>query len=741
MNSSPTVDLGPDHSADEGEVIDLDDASASDDDGWIVSYAWSDGGVGGSFRPSADVLNPVYQLPLLDGCENGEIELTLTAVDNWGAEGSDSVTVSIANVNVGPSIDAGSDQEASGGDAVSLVAAALDADGEIAWYHWEQTGGPDVSIGPDPWSPAIGFEAPDVEADVSLHFSVTVSDECGETVSDSVTVVIIPECEPPHAALTVQISAFDARGFPLWPFDAVPAGEPIWFRVKLTNTGELPLSDLSTTTSGGKRIELDADRLDPWESAQAVLEWEVGADGTLCLVIDAVASDSGGRVVTGSDSFTLHVRRGDSGLALEKTADRTEASVGETVVYSYEIRNAGTTRITGLSLFDDRLGRILLPATELAPGALMAATCDHVVAESELPGPLVDVATASGFTTHGDRVEAEDTTSVELSGQAAGGGGATSAGGRLVISEIAWAGTPVDPDAEWIEIVNVGPDPVDLFGWRILWYEKGSEIPPGSAWSAIDLRGWIDPLPSGLGATAELTFVETETGAWRVVDPRWEAGSSGSPGCFLLERGHDNVVSDVAAGMVYDGSLEFPDGGAAMFLVDPDGTIVDSANAQYPTQTGWPAGETRSTATMERIALGLGDYADNWQTHPGMLMNGRDARDRPLRATAGKPNSPSLEALIRAAESQVAPVAVARATTIPLPGVGSTAPPTIQVVAVARGPMAGGGGAMIASPEISTRRSDGASWLDVDLGEVPGGTYFIWISYPDGETFLLPLLK
>jgi len=49
VNAFPTVNAGNDRSVNEGNSVMLSDASASDPDGWIASYFWSDYGSGGSF--------------------------------------------------------------------------------------------------------------------------------------------------------------------------------------------------------------------------------------------------------------------------------------------------------------------------------------------------------------------------------------------------------------------------------------------------------------------------------------------------------------------------------------------------------------------------------------------------------------------------------------------------------------------------------------------------------------------
>jgi len=744
VNGPPTVDVGPDRACDEGETIELSDATASDADGWIAAYAWSDGGGGGAFKPSAAVSNPAYVPSFVGGCGDATFRLSLTVTDDDGAQARDTFFLTVRNANAPPTVDAGSDRAVVAGETVVLTAVATDADGTIDDIRWEQTGGSAVDLEPNARSETVRLRAPDEDGGGVLTFRVTATDACGAIATDEVTVTVSPRIEDdPHASLDVRIEAIGADGFPLDPFESVDAGAEVEFRVMVTNTGATRISDLAAATGDDRTVDLGAAGLDPWETASGWLRVSADANGpggAFRLTIAVCGVDPAGRVVSVTDTFILYPRAEAAALTLRATADRREASAGERVVITYTIRNTGTATLVGLALADDTLGPIRLPASGLAPGGVLVATAERAIHEDDLPGPSIHHATASGFTRTAERVEAQATVSIDLvADEDVVGGGASSgaASGEPVISEIAWAGAAADPTAEWIELVNPGSEPIDLTGWRLCWYEKGASTSERSAWSCIALSGIIVPLPSAAASgNGGLRFVEDEAGVWRVVDDRWAGGSTGT---FLLERGTDSVVSDVAAGLVYDASLDLPDVGAAVFLFSPDGRVVDSANAQDPGQTAWPAGGGTSAATMERTRLDLGDFDGNWQTHAGVLIHGRDADGRPLLASAGRPNGPSLDALIHAAAGCVPGVPVSGAATIPLSAAGE--PPMIRVAAPSGSGIAGAGGVAASGPGLSSRRDRDGCWLDVDLGGVPSGTYYVWIAYPDGRAYLVALVK
>lgn len=159
----------------------------------------------------------------------------------------------------------------------------------------------------------------------------------------------------------------------------------------------------------------------------------------------------------------------------------------------------------------------------------------------------------------------------------------------ILINEVAWAGTQASAFDEWIELHNPGSQPIPLDGWTLT---DGDDL-------VIPLRG----------ALAPYSF-------------------------FLLERTDDSVVASRAADLIYTGSLR--NSGESLTLRDPSGVIVDSANHDGGP---WPAGESATRATMER--LGGGDIPGNWTTFTGYGQH-TDAEGNPIPGTPAGLNSPFL---------------------------------------------------------------------------------------------------
>ncbi|MBZ9578166.1 lamin tail domain-containing protein [Patescibacteria group bacterium] len=127
---------------------------------------------------------------------------------------------------------------------------------------------------------------------------------------------------------------------------------------------------------------------------------------------------------------------------------------------------------------------------------------------------------------------------------------------NVVINEIAWMGTGVSYNDEWIELYNNGSD-INLDGW-VLKADDGSP--------KINLSGIIP-----------------------------------AKGFFLLERTDDNTVPEIPADLIYTGALG--NSGENLKLYDNSGNIINEVNCS----DGWLAGNNETKQTMEKTDSG-------WQT-------------------------------------------------------------------------------------------------------------------------------
>ncbi|OGZ65410.1 MAG: hypothetical protein A3C50_03660 [Candidatus Staskawiczbacteria bacterium RIFCSPHIGHO2_02_FULL_43_16] len=134
----------------------------------------------------------------------------------------------------------------------------------------------------------------------------------------------------------------------------------------------------------------------------------------------------------------------------------------------------------------------------------------------------------------------------------------------IVINEIAWMGSVVSVNKEWIELFNPGSQAVSLSGWKL----QAADGAP-----LIELSGSIE-----------------------------------AQGFYLLERTDDDSVPDVVADQLYTGALA--NAGEYLYLYGAQGNVVDEVDCS----TGWFAGNNTTKQTMQRKdTLLLGSSADNWQ--------------------------------------------------------------------------------------------------------------------------------
>jgi uncharacterized repeat protein (TIGR01451 family) len=121
---------------------------------------------------------------------------------------------------------------------------------------------------------------------------------------------------------------------------------------------------------------------------------------------------------------------GTGALALEKTAgavvDADEDGrhgAGDTIAYTFAVRNTGTTTVTDVAVADPRLeGEIVCAGTVLAPGELTVceATAPAALTQAEVDaGEIVNTATVTGVGPDGKPIEARDSLTTPIEAQPA----------------------------------------------------------------------------------------------------------------------------------------------------------------------------------------------------------------------------------------------------------------------------------------------------------------------------------
>jgi hypothetical protein len=164
-----------------GDAIELDGSGSKDENGTIVEYQWD--------FPGGSAIDANEPKPILD-CSSyiNYVNVHLTAVDNDGLK-----TVDVATVNV--TLDAGPDQvlECSGNGTAEAVLGEGLPESPTLFYEWKDQAGTVVST-------SAQFDV--VVPLGSSAFTVTVTDERGESASDTVSVTVVDTTPPVIESLT-----------------------------------------------------------------------------------------------------------------------------------------------------------------------------------------------------------------------------------------------------------------------------------------------------------------------------------------------------------------------------------------------------------------------------------------------------------------------------------------------------------------------------------------------------------
>ncbi len=194
----------------------------------------------------------------------------------------------------------------------------------------------------------------------------------------------------PHPSLNVTKQAAP---------DIAEVGDEITYTYTVKNTGDVTLSSLTLADDKIPSVTISPDRLAPGATATATATYRVNETdlpGPLVNTVTTSAVDTQNNPITNTTSASVELINRPI-IAVEKAASLESANIGDTINYNYTVRNPGKVTLSDVALTDDRLGAIALSQTTLAPGQTATGTASHTVVESDLPGPLTNIATVTGY--------------------------------------------------------------------------------------------------------------------------------------------------------------------------------------------------------------------------------------------------------------------------------------------------------------------------------------------------------
>lgn len=196
VNHAPIAHAGDDQMLPEGTVVMLDASTSYDPEGDALTYQWTQTSGPSVVITDANSARASFVAPdVTFGFHS--LAFTLTVSDGR-ASSSDSVNVTVQNLNQPPVADAGDDQVVDVGAGVQLNGSeSSDPDGDALSYTWVQVSGPSVTLDlADPAHPS--FTAPSVTELTDLVFELVVNDGILPSLPDQVKVSVLPTSSPPE---------------------------------------------------------------------------------------------------------------------------------------------------------------------------------------------------------------------------------------------------------------------------------------------------------------------------------------------------------------------------------------------------------------------------------------------------------------------------------------------------------------------------------------------------------------
>ncbi len=133
---------------------------------------------------------------------------------------------------------------------------------------------------------------------------------------------------------------------------------------------------------------------------------ETDLPGPLVNTATVKGTDPDGNTVT--DNATVSVKLAFSAsIKVIKTADKTAASPGENVTYTYTVTNIGTVTADNVTLTDDKLGKLMSGVT-LSPGQSVTTTATYEVKTTDFwkLKPITNIATVTAIGPDGEPISA-----------------------------------------------------------------------------------------------------------------------------------------------------------------------------------------------------------------------------------------------------------------------------------------------------------------------------------------------
>ena len=309
------------------------------------------------------------------------------------------------------------------GGPITLGPGQSDTTSFTATYALTQT---DINAGRVTNSATVQGTAPDLTDVTDISDDPSNTDDVdlnSDGDPDDPTVTLIPT--------SGQVELTMAGVLDPGPDGIANVGDTIRYTYTVTNTGPttltgLTLDDPDVVVSGGPIATLNPGVSDPTtftaiytltqtdlDQGQVTNTATISGQDPAALTVTDMSDDASG-TAPGSDDPTATPIPQVSALALEKMGAVNDGSdgfadVGDTITYSFTVRNVGTVTLTNITVADPLVAVSGGPLVALAPGATDSAsfTATYTLTAADLTnGSVQNVATVSGRDPDGDPVTA-----------------------------------------------------------------------------------------------------------------------------------------------------------------------------------------------------------------------------------------------------------------------------------------------------------------------------------------------
>ena len=249
--------------------------------------------------------------------------------------------------------------------------------------------------------------APNASMVCSASYSVSQADVDAGSVTNNAAIT----ANPPNGAPAISepsSAVVDSDSTPSMSFtkraltsDFSMVGDVLSYEFDVANTGPITLSKIVITDSIIASVSCPRTTLAPAETMVCSANYSATQDdvnaGQVTNTATAAAELPNGAALPSVEDTVVIDGTQTPEMFIDKTANDTSfAAVGDTLSYTYVVRNTGNVTLTAISVTDDKIPSLSCPATTLAPGTNFSCSGTYTVTQADIDaGGVTNIAQAT----------------------------------------------------------------------------------------------------------------------------------------------------------------------------------------------------------------------------------------------------------------------------------------------------------------------------------------------------------